>query len=342
MIRSACVLLLLLGHLLHAQAPAGATDPNMLQRLLQRHRPVPQAFDFAAIGDQQYNPEGERKWPALQTSINRSNVAFTIHVGDIKSGSTVCSDELFASRLRDFNSFEAPMIFTPGDNEWTDCHRENNGSYDPIERLAALRRLFYPGNESLGRRKLTVSQQSEDPRYSRYVENAMWSAGNVLFATVHIVGSNNNLGRNAENDREYEERNAANWNWLRTVFSVARDGEFAGVVLAMQANPGFRGVPVRLAELGAGFRESFFVIEDEAIVFRRPVLLLVGDSHTFRIDKPMIGTRSGRVIENVIRAEVPGDFDVHWLRVRVDPSRRALFGFEHEDVAENYVTQTRP
>ena len=37
------------------------------------------------------------------------------------------------------------MIYVPGDNEWTDCHRANNGGYDPLERLAFLRAMFYPG-----------------------------------------------------------------------------------------------------------------------------------------------------------------------------------------------------
>lgn len=54
----------------------------------------------------------------------------------------------------------------------------------------------------------------------------VWGQGNVLFAALHIVGSNNNLDRNPENDREYEDRNRANFNWLKTVFSVARDANW--------------------------------------------------------------------------------------------------------------------
>ncbi|MGH9722483.1 MAG: hypothetical protein ACRD8O_19915, partial [Bryobacteraceae bacterium] len=325
-----------------AQGPMAGPDPAVLQRLLQRHRPEVRAFDFATIGDQQYGVEGETKWPALQASINQANVAFTMHVGDFKSGDTMCSNELFSDRLQAFNNFAAPLIYTPGDNEWTDCHRENNGSYDPLERLSLVRRMFFPSGQSLGRRRITLSQQSEDTRYSKYVENAMWAMGNVLFATVHIVGSNNNLGRNAENDREYDERNDANFNWLKTAFSVARDNDFAGVVIGTQTNPGWSGAPVRVAQLGRGFRDSFFVIEDEAIVFARPVLVVMGDSHIFRIDKPVIGARSGRVVENILRLEVPGSTYVHWVRVKVDPAKRGLFAFEPEDVAANVSPQSRP
>jgi len=194
----------------------------------------------------------------------------------------------------------------------------------------------------MGRRKITLSQQSEDTRYSKYVENAMWSMGNVLFATLHILGSNNNLGRNEENGREYVERTNANFNWLKTAFAVARDNGFAGVVIVTQANPGWSGTPVRVAQLGTGFRDTFFNLEDEAIVYARPILVIMGDTHTFRIDKPILGARSGRVLENILRLEVPGDTNAHWVRVKVDPAKRGLFSFEYEDVVENYVQQQRP
>jgi hypothetical protein len=342
-VRIAICVLGIAGLPLWGQGSAAGPDAAVLQRLLQRHRPEARAFEFAAIGDQQYGPEGERKWPALQSSINRAtNLAFTVHAGDFKSGSTMCSNELFADRLTAFNNFEMPLIYTPGDNEWTDCHRENNGSYNSLERLGYLRSVFYTSNQSLGRRKLTLSQQSEDPRYSNYVENALWSTGNVLFATLHAVGSNNNVGRDAENDREYAERTAANFNWLKTVFNVARDNEFAGVVIVTQANPGWSGAPVRVSALGTGFRDTFFILEDEVIVYGRPVLAIIGDTHRFRIDKPLLGARSGQIVENLTRLEVPGDTSAYWVRVRVDPAKRGLFSFEHEEIPENYIQQQRP
>ena len=202
--------------------------------------------------------------------------------------------------------------------------------------------MFYPNNQSFGKRKLTLSQQSEDQRYTNYVENAMWSQANVLFATLHVIGSNNNLGRNAENDREYDERNRANFNWLKTIFSVARDGGFAGVVLTLQANPGFGLARVRVSQLESGFRDIFHHFEDEAIVYGKPVLLIYGDSHEFHISKPFLGSRSGRVIDSILRLEVPGSVDVHWVRVRVNPAKAGLFSFEHEDIPAHWPAQQRP
>jgi hypothetical protein len=317
-------------------------DPALFGSLLERHRPAARSFEFAAIGDQQYGPAGEAKWPALQASINRTNVEFTLHIGDIKSGDTLCSNEMFADRLRAFNNFEMPMIYTPGDNEWTDCHRENNGGYDPEERLRYLRGVFYRDRQSLGRRKITLSRQSEAQQYSEYSENAIWSVGNVLFATLHVVGSNDNFGRTPETTLEWQARTEANYNWLETIFHLARANGFAAVVIGMQANPGWSGAPVRAAQLGTGFRDLFSVIEDHVITFERPVLVVMGDSHIFRIDKPMIGTRSGTVIENLMRLEVPGSLYVHWVRVRVDPTKAGLFSFEYEDVLENRFPQERP
>lgn len=99
-----------------------------------------QSFTFAAIGDVPYGPHEE--FAALIDKINTQSLAFTIHVGDIKSGSTVCSDETFLSVRRLFDRFNRALVYTPGDNEWTDCHRLNNGRYDPLERLEKIRQLF--------------------------------------------------------------------------------------------------------------------------------------------------------------------------------------------------------
>lgn len=85
------------------------------------------------------------KFPGRLQQINADRaVRYVVHVGDIKNGSTVSSDEYFAMIRRNFDSFARPTVDTPGDNEWTDCHRTNNGSYDPLERLGEVRSTFFP------------------------------------------------------------------------------------------------------------------------------------------------------------------------------------------------------
>ena len=67
-----------------------------------------------------------------------------MHAGDIKAGSERCDDVLITHRFALYQTFRRPFIFTPGDNEWTDCHRVNNGRYNPLERLDFLRSVFFP------------------------------------------------------------------------------------------------------------------------------------------------------------------------------------------------------
>ena len=196
-------------------------------------------FTFGLIGDMPYGPEGELKFPNVIADINADRtLAFVAHDGDIKNGSSLCSDEMFANRLDLFNQIAHPVIYVPGDNEWTDCHRANNGAYDPLERLDFLRTMFFPTAQSLGQRTLTLERQS-----GLFPENVRWSVKNVMFAGLHIVGSNNNLGRTPEADAEYAARNAATLAWLRGTFAAARQQDARAVMLVIQANPGFDLAP---------------------------------------------------------------------------------------------------
>ena len=65
------------------------------------------------------------------------------------------------------------------------------------------------------------------------------SHGNLLFVTVHTVGSNNNLGRTREMDSESAERNAANLAWMKEAFDLAKRHGNKGLVILTQANPVF-------------------------------------------------------------------------------------------------------
>src|SRR3954449_12041699 len=61
--------------------------------------------------------------PNLIADMNHQRLAFTVHDGDLKAGSGPCPDALYTEARARFNSLEAPAIFTPGDNDWTDCDR---------------------------------------------------------------------------------------------------------------------------------------------------------------------------------------------------------------------------
>ncbi len=292
-------------------------------------------FSFMAIGDMPYNLPGDyAAFARLITRINALRPAFTVHVGDIISGQTRCDDDHFV-RVRDmFATFDGPLVYTPGDNEWTDCHRPNSGGFDPIERLARVRGLFFPDPaQSLGKMPLRVTSQAADARYSKFVENARWERAGVVFATVHIIGSNNNLQRDQAAVNEYIERNAANLAWINAAFARARESGAKAVVLAFQANPRFEREPPD-TDQRSGFNDTLDALKRNAIVWGKPVLLIHGDYHHLVIDQPLFGPGRRRIM-NVTRLMVQGEDEVHGTLVTVDTGNPDLFSFTPVYIHEN-------
>ena len=80
-------------------------------------------FAFAALGDTPYNTDEEEQFIAMLAELNRSDLAFVVHIGDFKSSTTICSDELYLQRRDWFRLSHHPLVYVPGDNEWTDCWR---------------------------------------------------------------------------------------------------------------------------------------------------------------------------------------------------------------------------
>src|SRR5205814_4320465 len=115
-------------------------------------------------------------------------VSRVVHLGDIKSGWAPCTDAYFASIRAWFDTFADPLVYTPGDNEWTDCHRPNNGGYNPLERLAKIRSVFFDERgETLGDRVPIKAQAGAT------IENVRWSQGGAEFGVIDVPGSNNSL-----------------------------------------------------------------------------------------------------------------------------------------------------
>jgi hypothetical protein len=288
-------------------------------------------FEFVALGDMPYKlPDDYKRFETLIAAINKVQPAFSIHVGDIKSGSTPCSDELIEKVRGYFKTFQQPLIYTPGDNEWTDCHREKAGRFDPLERLAHVRKLFFSDDKSQGAAPITVTRQADVSDFKDMVENARWTHGGVVFATIDAVGSNNNLDRNAESADEFYKRNAANIAWIADAFAQAKKDGAKGVVIAMQANLHLDADP----ELNAGFRDTINALTKGAIDFGKPLLVIQGDQHVFIVDQPF-KDKDEDPIETAFRLQVMGEERVGAVRVRVDPSDATLFSFRPLVPVEN-------
>lgn len=287
-----------------------------------------QGFSFVALGDLPYGSPDKAYGPYrnLIDRINTLDSDFSIHVGDFKSGSTLCSDEEFAQQHAHFQRFKGAVVYTPGDNEWTDCHRANNGSYDPLERLAVLRQRFYTPGRSLGQQPLALQNQSDVmPTHGRYVENQRWMHQGTLFATLHMVASNNNFEtRDLAAVQEFFERDAANVAWIEATFEQARQRQASALVLAFQADVFETRTAWEDFPAWSGFRKSMAdTLLPLARRWGKPVLVVHGDSHQFKIDQPF--QLDKKPLTNVTRLIVPGASDVRAVKVTV---QGAAFSFE--------------
>src|SRR3954452_21351812 len=127
-------------------------------------------FSFGLWGDMPYaKAKDETKIPALIANMNSSDIAFSIYDGDIKDGSSKCSDDVYDAAIEMFGQFKKPLVYIPGDNEWTDCHRTNNGGYDNLERLDHVRKVMFAKPETFGMESMAVERQGEPGK--SFVEN---------------------------------------------------------------------------------------------------------------------------------------------------------------------------
>lgn len=275
-------------------------------------------FAFIAIGDVPYYSGSAREanYQRLVDAVNAARPDFVIHVGDIKSGSAPCSDERYAIALDWMNSLDGPVIYTPGDNEWTDCHRSSAGGYEPVERLALLRSMFFADDRSLGRQTIDLLRQTSVDSDAPTPENAFWWHNEIAFATVHVVGSDNN----ADDASEFPQRDTANSAWIARAFAEATAARSPAIVLALHADIFQRG------GRRDAFRATIAAISDGARAFGGPVLVIHGDSHRFIVDQALMDFSPD--LDNVTRLQVFGDSEVHAVRVFVDPAAPGIFAFQ--------------
>ena len=290
------------------------------------HSLLGETLAFALIGDVPYEttagaPSYVRMIDAINTSYKK--VKFTIHAGDIKPGNTLCSDSVYSSNVDYFNRFADASIFLPGDNEWTDCRGAHMGSMDPLERLARLREVFFSDDQSLGRNRIALEVQDHCAdaacRCPAYRENRRWSRSGVVFVTLDIPGSENNVGFDAASDAEAKCRGEANMAWLDAAVDLAAAAGNRALVVAIQAdiwNNKRHGYDAILAKLPACARR----------LGARPLLLVHGDTHSLTIDRPFRDA-TGHAIANLLRLETYGSPFVGWVEVTVDPANPDLFAF---------------
>jgi hypothetical protein len=277
-------------------------------------------FGFAVFGDLPYGAAERALMPDMLAAMAARPVTFGVHVGDIKAGDEPCSDTLYRDRRALFDAAPWPLTFVPGDNDWTDCHRRSNGGHQPLERLQALRRVFYPDALTLGRTPMAVERQAA------YTENSRWRRGRIDFLTLNVPGSHNNFGDGAKPSAEFQRRGRANAEWIREGFARARADGTKAVVILMQGNPDFEAAAAGTPR--PGYRELIAQITAETLAFPGQVLLVHGDTHIHRVDQPLRDPSNGAKIARFTRVEVWGSPFMGWIEVSVDDAADKPFRFE--------------
>jgi len=285
-------------------------------------------FSFVALGDTAYKiPDDYPIYTSLIETINLSSPAFSIHVGDTK-GWGDCGDE-FQLKQRDFfNSFDAPVVYTPGNNEWSDCWEDNQGNHDPLVVLDSIRKIFWPEPRSLGRKPMALERQGDGEAFPAYLENSRWQTAEVTFATVNVVGEHNNqFLRDEKLWREFVDREKANMAWIRAAFAAAGKSTHKAIVIAMHSDIFFEKTDLA----GGPFKSIVDAIAEGARAFPGQVLVIHGHEHDFMIDRPLRewdSDASTMSLEDVTRLQVHGWPEMKAVRVSVDTSTPWVFGFE--------------
>ena len=218
-------------------------------------------------------PEDYERFDNVVEAVNREKPAFTVHVGDTKSGGSPCSNETVQHTWDSFSKFDHPLVYTPGDNEWTDCRRKALVSMDPLERLSAVRdRFFGPSRSWGGGTPIEIKIQSTDTNWRDYPENRMWIRDGVVITTLHIVGSHNNKQPNVPGAvEEFVARDKANEAWLENAFAKARNLDAPGLAIFIP-----------------GFTRFFEQLRELTIAFSKPVMVSHEGSHYFRVDNSLM------------------------------------------------------
>lgn len=184
-----------------------------------------------------------------------------------------------------------------------------------------MRELFFTNPKTLRLDQLNTHHQSRDPKYATYVENYRFAKSGVLFIVAHVVGSGNNYrADDPPSMKEFNSRTAANLAFLKESFAEAIAMDAPAVAIVIHANPDF--------EKGGseGFRGFLAAMREFLAEYHKPVACIHGDSHYFRIDKPL-KKRAGQTYMHFTRMEVFGSPNVAGVAVSVNPKDPQMFNY---------------
>lgn len=294
-------------------------------------------FSFAVIGNVPHGPTEEASVRAMLDNIADGDAAFIIHDGNLKGEHEACSDALLSERIALLNSSAKPLIYVPGDNDWTDCGLRAAGGFNAIARLDFLRDHAFGQDTSLGQQTLPLLRQSDLARFRQYRENVRWRYRDIVFVGLNVPGGDNNYHSGGGRNGEFDDRVIANRMWLNHALIYAKQQKARGMVVIVQADPEFRNARQPSAwrrwferQRGRGhdpYMEFRHDLAKLAKTFKRPILLIHGGTD-LRIDHPLRDAH-GAEVTNLTRLMTYGSpIANRWVRVSVDPRQPALFDIE--------------
>ncbi|VVE22820.1 hypothetical protein PAQ31011_03248 [Pandoraea aquatica] len=327
-----------------AMATAGGAkaSPRTAAKTQPKAPAKPPPFEFAVLGNTPFNSTEVPVTRSVLASIGDTPAAFVVHAGNLKSVSESCRDDLVTQRLSLLASSPKPMIYVPGANDWADCERATDGSYNPVERLDFLRdhafdddALLGPG--PVGYAQFDLTRQSDMARFRQYHENVRWFYRGVVFVGVNLPGNNNNYRSAGGRNGEYEDRVIATRVWLQHALVYAQQKGALGMVVIAQADPEFESV--RSGGLGGifsdragrrgvdGYKDFRTQLQRLAARFKGPILL-IDSGKTMRHSQPLRDAHGAPVKTFTQLSTFGSPTNNRWVRVHVDPRTSQLFRFE--------------
>jgi hypothetical protein len=299
------------------------------------HAPCVQ-YAFAVTGDLPYDDEQKAVFDSLIRSVNAdTEISMVAHLGDFK-GEQECTTDYYREIRAEFDQVRAPLVYTPGDNDWSDCSRDSAGNYNPLERLSTLRKIFFdkPG-KTLGANPEDVESQAS----SGFPENVAMNHAGVSIATFHTVGPLNGLEHwkgekrpTRAQSKEFAARTAADVDFIRQTFAAASERHDAAVILLTQAD--MFAPTGDTAAASKPYRRIVQAIAREAKGFAGTVYLFNGDTHQYESDKPLAANSKWLKIygvpeaQNFTRITIAGDENVKsYLKVKIRPGTGKVVGW---------------
>lgn len=240
----------------------------------------------------------------LYQLLNKEHPSAVLHLGDFKSGAKSCTNELLIEHKALLGqTYPGKVIYTPGDNDWTDCDRSTLlHSFDELERLDFLIELMYQTDPLLTQNLAEVSSQLGQ------IENKLWINDRLAISTLHIVGTSNGRVHINKSNRKntlskVNARDEANLDWLNQIESHATD--FDALIIGFQADIYQQSVlqskacdnsSLNACDAFAIYRQAFKALAKR---LNKPVLISHGDTGDFCFE---------RLDNNLWHLNAAGDF----------------------------------